>query len=287
MKLRNSPHHIIPALTVLIIAGVLIILFRGLIKVVTIGFIPLPYGYRSTVLVSLLLTLIYISMLLLMLNNMRKIKSVESQIGYFMSNVTTYLKTGATLYNSLSLASHNLKGYFKELIEKLLTLLGLGLDLNTAIEKVFSSVGREFKYVMKVLVIAERSGGKATDVLSEASTLLSRFYSFNEYKRRVFRQYFYLLIIVIAVYAFASTTMLLLLASVKALELPFMSRPDIELIYTMFYYISVIISLVSGVAYGKCVEGSVGRSAIYVLTISLINFTLMHLLPMLFNISLP
>jgi hypothetical protein len=250
----------------------------GYAKVFKISYLVIPYGYSYTVIISLFLIITYTVLTILSRSEVKKFKSIESQITDFIFSVSTYIKSGTTLYESISLTLPNLKGYFRNVIEKFLNIIALGNSLDEAIRIIKNDLGEEFTYILKILSIAEESGGKAVDVLDRASTILSNISSYRNYRRRVLRQYLILLLIVIIVYDFAVMFLLLIMNSLNITVATFIAKPNVELMYTLLYYTSVVIALVSGLAYGKCVEGSITRSFSYVLTLSALNFIVIHTL---------
>ncbi|MEM0453556.1 MAG: type II secretion system F family protein [Sulfolobales archaeon] len=251
----------------------------GYVKFYTIAFLNIPYGYSFTTMLSMSLLLLYSLLTIATLPDMRKFKSVESQISNFISNVAVYLKSGTTLYQAISLAKRDLRGYFKDVVEKMDTMISLGASLDDAIDSVLRDLGHEYGYTIRILSVAMRSGGKSVDVVEKASNLLSYFQSYRDYRRRVFRQYLFLLVLVVIVYDFTVAFIYLILNSLAMTEALFIIKPDTELIYTLLCYISVIVSLVSGISYGKSIEGSVVRAFHYVLLFSTLNFILIHILP--------
>jgi len=250
----------------------------GYVKVIRISYLVIPYGYSYTVIMSLFLLITYTVLTVLSMGEVRKFKSIEGQITDFMLSIATYIRSGATLYESISLTLPNLKGYFRDVIEKFLNLIALGNSLDEAINIIKRDLGKEFTYILRILSVAEESGGRAVDVLDRASTILSNISSYKNHRKRVLRQYLILLLIVIIVYDFAVMFLLLIMNSLNTAVAIFITRPNVEFMYTLLYYTSVVIALVSGSSYGKCVEGSITRSFPYILILSALNFIVIHIL---------
>lgn len=255
------------------------LLVNGYVKLYIISFLQIPYGYIYTNAVSAALLLLYSVLALVALPYSSRFKSVESQIGSFIGNVAVYLKSGTTLYQSILLAKRDLRGYFRDVIDRMDTMISLGASLDDAIDYVLRDLGHEYGYAIRILSVAMRSGGKSVDVAEKASNLLNYFKSFRDYRKRVFRQYLILLLLVVVVFDFTAAFIHLILNTLTLSEMLLIIKPDTEFIYTLLYYTSVVVSLVSGISYGKSIEGSATRSFHYVLLFSALNFALIHTLP--------
>ncbi len=251
------------------------------VKFYVISFLVVPYGYSFTILLSTSLLLLYSLLTMITLPDLRKFKSVETQISGFVSSVAAYLKSGSTLYQAIVLAKHDMRGYFRELIERLDVMINLGMSFDDAIDMVLKGVGYEYSYVLRTFSVAMKSGGKSVDVVEKASNLLNYFYRYRDYRKKVFKQYLILLIMIVVVYDFTVAFMTIILNRLTAIEALLFIKPDVELMYTLLYYTSIVVSLMSGISYGKCIEGSVIRALPYVLMVSTLNFMLIHTLPAL------
>ncbi len=255
------------------------------VKFYSISFLVLPYGYKFTGLLSASLLVLYSLLAVVVLPDVRKFKSIDEQISSFFRDVTVYLKSGTTLYEAISLAKRNLRGYFKAMIERLDTLISLGVSFDDAVDMVLKDVGVKYGYVMRTFSVAMRSGGRSVDVMERASNILSYLHTYRDYRRRTFRQYLVLLLMIVIVYDFTVAFVVLILNSLTSAGALFIVKPDVELIYTLMYYISVVVSLVSGVSCGKSIEGSIIMAFPYVLLALIINFVLIHTLPTLVLVS--
>lgn len=258
----------------------------GYVKFYVISFLIIPYGYLFTITLSISLLLLYSLLTMITLPDVRKFKSVETQISSFLSDVSAYLKSGSTLYQAVILAKHSLRGYFKELIEKLDTMVNLGISFDDAVNMVVKDMGHEYSYVLRTLSVAMKSGGKSVDVVERASNILDYIHRYRDYRRKVFKQYLVLLLMIVVVYDFTVAFVILILNHLIAIEALFLIKPDVELMYTLLYYTSIVVSLMSGISYGKSIEGSATRALPYVLMISTLNFTLIHMLPTLITVLL-
>lgn len=265
----------------------------GYVKVLKLPFIPLPYGYILTHIITVSLIALCTFLTLITFKQSRQLRSIETQIGGFVGDVATYLTSGGNLYEALSLALRDVRGYFRNLMDRLITILSLGLSMDEAIDTVFRGVSKEFKYALITLAIAEKSGGRSDRVLYEASRILNDIYMFRERRRIILKQYFYLMILAIIVYDLTSIIILKILTSLSASALTIFTNADmsvvrvnIELLYTFIYYVSIMITTSAGVAYGKCVEGSAKRSATYVLVLLVINFITLYILKSIFGLTL-
>ncbi len=257
----------------------------GYVKLLHTPFIAIPYGYPMTYVLSISLIALYALLTLTTLNYSRKLRSIESQISSYISYVAMYLSSSSSLHEALTLALRDIKGYFKDLLERMVLMIKLGMTVDEAIDNAFKNL-EEYRYILRTISIAEKSGGKAIDVLHEASQILSSFTSFIEYRRRIFKQYFYLLVLVVIVYDISMVITLLIITSLTSLQSPITSGINAELIYTFMYYISIMISLVSGTSYGKCVEGRIMGSFMYVLTFLIINFLALSIVPFILRLKL-
>lgn len=249
------------------------------VRFYVISFLVIPYGHSYTVMISIALLMLYALLTIVTLPDMMKYKSIDAQVSGFISRIAAYLKSGVTLYEAIRLAKEGLVGYFKEVVDRLDTMISLGVSFDDAVSMVLKEAGYEYGYVLRVLSVAMRSGGKSVDVVESASNLLSYFHTYRDYRKRMFKQYLVLLVMIVIVYNFTVAFLVLMLNSLTKSELPFIIKPDIELIYTLLYYTSIAISSVSGISYGKAAEDSVLRAFPYVLAITCLNSVLIHTLP--------
>ncbi|MEM2206134.1 MAG: type II secretion system F family protein [Sulfolobales archaeon] len=251
----------------------------GWVKFYVISFLVIPYGYSYTTMISITLLILYSLLTLATLPDVVKYKSVDAQVGSFINRIAAYLKSGVTLYEAIRLAKDGLVGYFKDVVDRLDTMISLGVSFDDAVNMVLKEVNHEYGYVLRILSVAMRSGGRSVDVVEKASNILSYFHTYRDYRKRMFKQYLVLLIMIVIVYDFTVAFLVLMLNSLTKSELPFIIKPDVELIYTLLYYTSIAISSVSGISYGKATEGSILRAFPYVLAITTLNSTLIHILP--------
>ncbi|MEM0361063.1 MAG: type II secretion system F family protein [Sulfolobales archaeon] len=251
----------------------------GWVKFYVISFLVIPYGYSYTAMISITLLILYSLLTLATLPDVVKYKSVDAQVGSFINRIAAYLKSGVTLYEAIRLAKDGLVGYFKDVVDRLDTMISLGVSFDDAVNMVLKEVNHEYGYVLRILSVAMRSGGRSVDVVEKASNILSYFHTYRDYRKRMFKQYLVLLIMIVIVYDFTVAFLVLMLNSLTKSELPFIIKPDVELIYTLLYYTSIAISSVSGISYGKATEGSILRAFPYVLAITTLNSTLIHILP--------
>lgn len=255
------------------------LIMTGWVKFYVISFLVIPYGYSYTAMISVALLMLYTLLTIVTLPDVTKYKSIDAQVSSFINRIATYLKSGVTLYEAIRLAKEGLVGYFKEVVDRLDTMISLGVSFDDAVNTALKEAGYEYGYVLRILSVAMRSGGRSVDVVESASNLLSYFHTYRDYRKRMFKQYLVLLVMIVIVYDFTVAFLVLMLNSLTRSELPFIIKPDIELIYTLLYYTSIAISSVSGISYGKATEGSILRAFPYVLALTTLNSLLIHTLP--------
>ncbi len=191
----------------------------------------------------------------------RRKKRIEVLMPVLLYDLAGLVRAGHTVPKALELELEKNLGPLNELIERVLSRIALGDDVSRALSETFKDQTIITRRFIETIAEAHESGGRAAQVLTEASVHASRLQAFEEERRRNMKVY--VTIIYAAILVFLISSAFLLFFNTALYEAS--SRGVTGSFFTLLlhptqlkgvlYYTTIFITIPSSIAIGKIRSG--------------------------------
>ena len=191
----------------------------------------------------------------------RRKKRVEMLMPVLLYDLAGLVRAGHTVPRALEIELEKNLGPLNELLEKALIRITLGDDVSRALSETFKDQTIVTRRFIETIAEAHESGGRATQVLTEASMHASKLQAFEEERKRNMKVYVSIIYAAILIFLVSSAFLLffntaLYEAARKGTTGAFITLfLSPEQLKGILYYTTIFITIPSSIAIGKIRSG--------------------------------
>jgi len=212
----------------------------------------------------------------------RRKKRVEMLMPILLYDLAGLVRAGHTVPKALEIELEKDLGPLNELLEKALIRITLGDDVSRALSETFKDQTIVTRRFIETIAEAHESGGRAAQVLMEASMHASRLQAFEEERKRNMNVYVSIIYAAILIFLVSSAFLLFFNAALHEAArkgamgafITLFLRPD--QLKGILYYTTIFITIPSSIAIGKIRSGYAVEGLIHMailLTIVMVFYT--------------
>ncbi len=212
----------------------------------------------------------------------RRKKRVETLMPMLLYDLAGLVRAGHTVPKALEIELEKDLGPLNELLEKALVRITLGDDVSKALSETFKDQTIITRRFIETISEAHESGGRAAQVLTEASMHASRLQAFEEERKRNMKVYVSIIYAAILIFLVSSAFLLFFNTALyetsrreaaEAFATSFLSPNQLK---GVLYYTTIFITIPSSIAVGKIRSGYAVEGLIHMavlLTIVMLFYT--------------
>lgn len=217
----------------------------------------------------------------------KEIDRINESIMTMMDSLSVSLRTGMNFTSALRRSVQKITSrilYNRMLI--LLSLLEEGNSMEYAVEKISFGLPERAVNILRTLIPASESGGKASKVINISSEFARRMRAFERNKKSAMLPYYYISLLAISVFEGATLFLLYLTAKFQAGGLGeemtgFISLTlSVDYAWILVYYINLVVVLLSSLFVSKVVRGSIKFYSDYLVIFIFIHLLITGILPL-------
>ena len=258
-------------------------LMIGLTAVFNWLFIGIPLALKTDeiLILALMVALLLPAIINVMDNRWRD--TLDNAIPNFLRELSEAGRTGVTLTRALELASKRKYGPLSEELDKVVTQISWGLNLDEALERFADRVNtRLARRTASIITEIRRAGGDLKDILEMVSLHIGELQTIERERQSQLRMY--VVIVYVAFFIFLFVDILLIktffteLGEMKTTMAEsgggglLSTAMDIERIIQVMYHVTLLEGLFGGLIAGKMGEGKVGAGLKHSLILMVIGF---------------
>jgi len=291
IKAKNIPKEPIILLSSLIASltflALVLFVFNVLknLEVLTIpGPMPiiLPYNVDFINLIVIFILILITPYALYKYMVFRRKKRVEMLMPVLLYDLAGLVRAGHTIPRALEIELKKDLGPLNELLEKALIRITLGVDVSKALSETFKDQTIVTRRFTETIAEAHESGGRAAQVLTEASMHVSRLQAFEEERKRSMKVYVSIVYAAILIFLVSSAFLLFFntglyeasrIGAAGTFVTLFLSPNQLK---GVLYYTTIFITIPSSIAIGKIRSGYAVEGLIHMailLTIVMLFYT--------------
>ncbi len=227
--------------------------------------ITLPYGKQFLTLLTFILLLNLYPLTFYTYKSSKIKETMFRNSAPLLRDAASLIKPGLTFPKLLEELTKRDYGPLNYYIERVYMLSLSGYDFPEAFGKGMKGVPSSILRYLQVLVEAYLSGGKAAEVLGEASKFFLEFYSFEEMRERTLKAYIYIVAMAILIFLISITLILFFSQTLVSAGggAPMARVLTDEEIIAIAFYTSIIISVFGGLMLGKIIKGEISGGIHY------------------------